>query len=427
MPTIKPFRGVRLSQESTSETVPALENLSQNQTFNEIPRHIPHWYLNGFVPHLESSSSDLERRYWAYKQVRDNFQDLVQKGILEQDERPAIYIYQLSEGPFTQTGVWTLTSIDDYLDNTIKRHELTRADREAALVEYMEQTGIDANPVLITYLPEPRVQELIAEAIEGVPSVYFSAHAAESVMHKLWKVDQPEQLAAFVEAFQQIHSGYIADGHHRVAALSRIGLQQRKNQLENTGKEAFNFFNSVYMESDQLRIFAFNRLVKDLGPIVSVSELIDQLTTHFEIERLPENTSVFKPLRAHEFGMYIDHVWFRLRIKSSTYEKLNFLEALDVSLLQNYILFPLLHITDPRADPRLAFVAELVPIQVSMQEVDCGEQAILFTLFPASIQEVIQVADSGHIMPPKSTWITPKFQVGLVIHMLEENNGLVQF
>jgi uncharacterized protein (DUF1015 family) len=412
MPKIKPFRGIRPSQEYVDRVVLSVENLSLSEA-KKIRSSNPYSYLNMLVPKLGNSFLRGTKQEITYKKIHENFEDFIERGILVQDDRPAIYIYQVADEHFIQTGIWTSTSIDDYLSNTIKKHELTRADREKALIDYLQETGMDANPVLITYLPQSQIQAIISNVIATKSDLHF---VLDRLTHQLWKVDQPDQLAALSKAFEAIPASYIADGHHRAAAASVLGIQRRKLNLKHTGNESYNFFNSVYMSTDQLRIFEFNRLVKDIGSL-SVDQLIRQLSVHFEIERL-SGFAAFKPQQLHEFGMYVDHCWYRLRAKPDIYEQKDVVDGLDVSLLQDYILSPILQITDPRTDSRLTFVGGMVPTQTSIEQVDQGDNTLLFTLFPIAIEQLIQVADAGEVMPPKSTWVVPKFQVGLVIHSL---------
>ena len=412
MPNIKPFKGVHPCQEYVDQVVLQVEDLSLDKA-NEIRSHNPYSYLNMLVPVLEHLFLRGSRQEILYKKINENFEDFLEKGILVKDVKSAIYVYQISKDDLIQTGVWATTSIDDYLNNTVKRHELTRAEREKGLVDYLQQTGIDANPVLITYLPVLSIQTLIYTITSKKPELSF---LSDQVVHQLWKVDDEERLDEFIKAFGAIQTSYIADGHHRAAAASVLGMQRRKLNLNHTGSEAYNFFNSVYMSTDQLQIFEFNRLVKDIGGF-SVTHFLNQIRVHFEIEILLD-TEVFRPRQLHEFGLYLDQHWYRLSARSRTYARGGLVESLDVTILQNYILSPILHIMDPRIDPRLSFVGGITPLEVSVQRVDQGDYAAFFTLFPTSIEQLIQAADAGEIMPPKSTWFEPKFQVGLVIHQL---------
>ena len=413
MPNIKPFKGVHPCQEYVDQVVLQVEDLSLDKA-NEIRSHNPYSYLNMLVPTLEHLFLRGSRQEIIYKKINENFEDFLEKGILVKDAKPAIYVYQISKDDLIQTGVWATTSIDDYLSNTVKKRELTRAEREKGLVDYLQQTGIDANPVLITYLPVSSIQTLIYTVTSKEPELSFLSD--HDVVHQLWKVDDEERLDEFIKAFGAIQTSYIADGHHRAAAASVLGMQRRKLNLNYTGYEAYNFFNSVYMSTDQLQIFEFNRLVKDIAGF-SVAQFLNQIRVHFEIEILLD-TEVFRPRQLHEFGLYLNQNWYRLSARSRTYARGGLVESLDVTILQNYVLSPILHIMDPRTDPRLSFVGGITSLEVPIQRVDQGDYAAFFTLFPTSIEQLIQAADAGEVMPPKSTWFEPKFQVGLVIHQL---------
>lgn len=408
MPKIKPFRGIRPSQEYVDQVASNIEGWSSV----EVQKN-PYSALHLFAPKLEGQFLRESQEETVYKQISDNVDHFVGDGLLIRDEKPAIYVYQIVYPHSVQTGIWTSTSIDDYLNNTIKKHELTRPERQQKLIDYLAQTGVDANPVLIAYFAVPSIQTIILETTSKKAELSFSI---ADTFHKLWKMDDEYQVNRLVEAFSNIQSCYIADGHHRVAAITALGMEQRKLNRDYKGTEGYNYFNSVYMSIDQLHIFEFNRLVQNIGGL-SVQQFLNQVALHFEVEMLPDCTA-FKPPKKHQFGMYLDKTWYWLRAKPHTHEQHDLAETLDVSILQKYLLAPILHITNPQTDSRLSFVGGVVPLQISIQQIDQGDYAVLFTLFPMSIRQLTSVVDAGQIMPPKSTWFEPKFQSGLVVHQL---------
>jgi uncharacterized protein (DUF1015 family) len=290
----------------------------------------------------------------------------------------------------------------------VRKHELTRADREQSLIDYLQQTGIDANPVLITYKYVPEIERILQETILKEPDITYTKENSD---HKLWIIDQKAVIMSLIKAFASLPSSYIADGHHRAAAASLYGIQRRKLNLKHKGDEEYNFFTSVYMSTDQLKIYGFNRLVKDLKGH-SVSEFLEKLKTDFNIT---DSDKVVLPTEMHAFGMYLDKKWFLLEFKHELNIK-SPLEELDVSILQNYIFSGILNISDPRTDPAIDFMPGPLPIRDLIHKVDQKEFALAFTLFPTSIDQLIRVADEGEVMPPKSTWFEPKFDVGLLIH-----------
>jgi uncharacterized protein (DUF1015 family) len=410
MPIIKPFKGIRPNSQFVNQVVLEVENLNL-QTAKSIREENPYSYVNMLVPKMDNRFLMGSRRELAFKKINENFEEFLENGILIRDDKPSHYIYQIRHRGIVQTGIWTSTSIDDYLNNTVKKHELTRADREKSLIEYLQQTGVDANPVLITYPEDTAINSFISEKTAESPDLDFLTSDAA---HRLWKIDDEADVQELSKYFAALPATYIADGHHRAAAASLSGIERRKLNLKHSGNEEYNFFTSVYMAAGQLKIFEFHRLVKDTGPF-SKEEFIFKLSVNFEV--IPSKELV-KPVHLHQFGMYLDSTWYRLTALPHTYRNENPVADLDVTILQDYLLDPILNINDPRTDSRIACVGGITPIEELEQSVDNGEYAVAFTLFPTSIEQLIRVADAGEVMPPKSTWFEPKFQAGLVIHQI---------
>lgn len=408
MPKIKAFSGIHPGQAYAGQVVIDLENLSLSEA-KIIRQGNPYSYVNMLVPKLDNLFLMGSKNELAYKKINENFEDFQEKGVLVKDPLPAVYVYQISRAGLVQTGIWTITSIDDYLSNVVKKHELTRADRETSLINYLQQTGIDANPVLITYSAHPEIDQIIAETICTSPELNFKK---EDSIHKLWKIDNEPTLNILISAFSRLPASYIADGHHRAAAASLLGIQRRKLNLKHKGNEEYNFFTSVYMTTDQLRIHGFNRLVKDLNGL-SAFDLLKALEQNFSIK---ESSGPVIPAKLHEFGMYLDGNWYLLLASPDICLGENPLAVLDVTILQDHILSTFLNIADPRTDPRISYTGGLQPLNDLISKVDRGEYAIAFTVYPTTIDQLIRVADEGEVMPPKSTWFEPKFQVGLLIH-----------
>ncbi|MFM6975949.1 MAG: DUF1015 domain-containing protein [Sphingobacteriaceae bacterium] len=410
MPKIKAFKGIHPAQTHVDRVVLQVENLDIASA-KRIRNQNPYSFVNMLVPKLENRFLMGSKTELAFKKINDNFDDYLEKGILLQDQQPAIYVYQVKHLGLTQAGFWTVTAIDDYLNNTIRKHELTRAEREKSLIDYVQQTGIDANPVLITYPTDETLSQIIKETLLKQPLLHFNRQDAE---HCLWKIDDEAILNTITQAFARLKSTYIADGHHRAAAASSYGIERRKFNLKHTGNEEYNFFTSVYMPTDQIHIFEFHRLIKSLGKL-SVNQLLKELEADFDLKELT-NIRVFKPGYMHQIGLYVASKWYELNYREPAVRPDNPVEKLDVSILQNRVLTRILQIKDPRTDPRLSFAGGITHIADLVKKVDDGEFDALFTLFPTSIEELIQVADAGEVMPPKSTWFEPKFQAGLLIH-----------
>lgn len=410
MPKIKPFKGIHPSQSNVDKVVVNLENLSISEA-KLIRQENPYSYVNMLVPKLDNIFLMGSKNELAFKKINENFEEFLDKGIFVQDKKDSIYIYQVSRDGLIQTGIWTLTSIDDYLNNVVKKHELTNSAREQSLIDYIQQTGIDANPVLITYNSKPSIDGIIAIKTKNTPDISFSKNGID---HRLWIIDDEKSLKILIDEFSNLSSSYIADGHHRAAAMSLLGIQRRKLNLKHRGDEEYNFFTSIYMSTDQLKIFGFNRLIKDLNGL-SVEDIIKLTSKYFNIseslnEVIPENT--------HEFGMYLSGKWYRLSAKTEIVNQENPLSKLDVSILQDYILSPIFQIVNPRTDKRIAYRGGNLPIKTLVNDVDSGDYDIGFTLYPTKIEQLMEVADAGEVMPPKSTWFEPKFDVGLLIHQI---------
>jgi len=408
VPKIKPFKGILPNESYVNQVVLEVENLTI-ETAKIIREENPYSYVNMLVPKLDSKFLRGSKRELAYKKINENLEDFLEKGILIRDTKPCHYIYQIIHGGVVQTGIWTSTCIDDYLNNTVKKHELTRADRENALIDYLQQTGVDANPVLITYTQTDAISQVINRKLETNPDLNFKTPDAQ---HFLWKVDDEMDISELNSAFAELPVSYIADGHHRAAAASLLGIERRRLNLKHTGTEEYNFFTSVYMATNQLQILEFNRLVKDTGHYFN-EQFLSQLTENFVVTVSDKEV---RPADLHEFGMYLDHTWYQLKALPHTFRKENPVADLDVTILQEYVLELILKINDPRTDPRIGVMGGTVSINELTSYVDSGEYAVAFTLFPTSIEQLMKVADAGEVMPPKSTWFEPKFQAGLVIH-----------
>jgi uncharacterized protein (DUF1015 family) len=310
------------------------------------------------------------------------------------DSAASIYIYQVRQDGHTQTGIWTLTAIEDYLDGHIRKHENTVERREKLLADYMQQTGLDANPVLLTYPPDEIIDEITCKYLADTPLLDFTY--VDGSVHTIWAIRDLADQQRVVIAFSKMPFVYIADGHHRAASMAKTGF--------------CHYFTTVYMNTNEVRILEYNRLVRDLGTI-SGEEFMHRIALSFDVFTSSE---VVIPGRLHEIGMYFGRQWYRLEVKDGVFDVSDAVEALDVSILQANILGPLLGIKDPRTDARISFEGGATPVSYLQKQVDNGLSAVAFTLFPVSVEQLIAVADSKGVMPPKSTWVEPKFLIGLL-------------
>ena len=341
-----------------------------------------------------------------YQQARDALDAFVARGILVRDGTPALYLYrQIMEGR-AQTGLVGCVHVDDYEQDIIRKHEKTRQDKEDDRTRHVLTLEAHAEPVFLTYRPEATVQELTA-AVQGSPALYdFTAE--DGVQHTVWRIARPEPWLA---AFRQVPLAYVADGHHRSASAWRAGKERRDADPQRTGNEEYNWFLAVLFPSDELKILPYNRLVRDLGG-KSPSEVLGALRRVGRVLACDDP----RPSQPGNFCVYLDGSWHRVELHPDTIPRDDPIGSLDVSLLQDRVLGPILGISDPRTDKRIDFVGGIRGPAELERRVDSGEMAIAFSRYPTTLDQLMSVSDAGAIMPPKSTWFEPKLRSGLFVH-----------
>lgn len=409
MPLIKPFCALKPAVNLQSQVVTRpLEHYSMGEA-RLIASENKCTFLHLINPELDNPYLRGTREELVYKKISENLEGFLDHQFLIKQDKPAIYIYRVKHNGLVQTGVWTLTHIKDYLEGRIKKHESTVERRERLLADYLQQTGLDANPVLITYHPDQIIDSIIERYIKLKPDLDFTF--ADGTTHQVWAVCDDLDLKDLVTAFGNIPTVYIADGHHRVASMAKMGIhKQILNDGMHTGMEAYNYFTTVYMNTREVKILEFNRLIRDLGDLDPES-LIELLQQSFLVH---ESLDPVKPDQFHKIGMYFNGKWYVLEPKTEIYDENDPVKALDVSILQEFILAPILKINDPRTDARITFEGGATLVAELQLKVDNGLYVLAFTLFPVSIDQIIAVADASGVMPPKSTWVEPKFLVGLL-------------
>jgi uncharacterized protein (DUF1015 family) len=410
MPKIKPFKAILPNPAKAKDVVIGLENLTISSA-KELGGLNPISFVNLLVPKIENYYLRGSKQEIAFQKITENFEDFKVKGILIQDDNPAIYIYEFKNEYFHFKGFWTLSSIDDYLNNNIKKHELTRAEREKGLIEYLQQTGIDANPVLVTHQNNLVLNEIIRTETEKPTAISFTL---ENTLHQVWRIALPDLMEKVIDVFKEMPSSYIADGHHRAAAASTYGIERRKLNLKHRGNEEYNFFSSVYISSNQLGILPFHRFIKldkDFDKIL----ILPFLNQNFDIEEIDQNNLI--PKERSLIGFYFDRKAYQINLKSIVNQDV--LADLDVSLLQNHILNPLFNVTDSREDSRLHFLGGNIILEESLNQIDNDIFDLAFFLYPVLIEDLMSIADLGETMPPKSTWFEPKFLAGLITHHID--------
>ena len=346
-----------------------------------------------------------------YLKASENLNKLEADGVLKEDEKPCLYIYrQVMEGR-VQTGLVCCASADDYLNSVIKKHEFTRAEKEKDRINHVDYCDANTGPIFLTYRDSEVVNSIINEYIKNNKPVYN--FVSGGVLNVVWVISEQELIDTIIGEFEKIPSLYIADGHHRAASAVKVAGLRREQNPGYSGEEEFNFFLSVLFPESELAIMDYNRVLKDLNGL-SESEFLEKLSAMFEIAT---ERDMFKPKRKHEFGLYLGGKWYRMNLKKGFCNEKDPLERLDVSVLQNLVLSPILGIGDPREDSRIDFVGGIRGL--AELEKRCSEDMQLaFALYPTSIEDLMAIADSGNVMPPKSTWFEPKLLSGLFIHKL---------
>ena len=348
-----------------------------------------------------------------YEKAEENLINMEKNGILVQDEKPCYYIYELVRKGKTQTGIVGCSSIDDYMNGVVKKHELTREDKEQDRIHHVDSCNANTGPIFLACRYPETLLKLMNDWKENHEAVYDFTEE-DQITHRVWVIDDPDVIASVRKEFACIDSLYIADGHHRAASAVKVGLKRREQNPGYTGEEEFNYFLSVVFPYDQLCILPYNRVVKDLNGL-SVKAFLAAMKFHFELMLMPGFPC--KPVEKHCMGMYVDGQWYHLKAWPDVYEKKDVVGQLDVSILQDKVLRPILGIEDPRTDQRISFVggshkaAELAKLADKTG-------GVAFVMYPTSMEDLMQIADENKLMPPKSTWFEPKLRSGLFIHKL---------
>jgi uncharacterized protein (DUF1015 family) len=351
-----------------------------------------------------------------YKKSVDNFTLWQKKGWLVQDESPYYYIYAQTMAGRTQYGIAACASVDDYLNGVIKKHELTRPDKEQDRMVHVRVNNANIEPVFFTY-PAVREIDSIVKKIVRKEKPEYDFISEDGFGHHFWVVKNPEIIKKIGNLFtEKVPFTYVADGHHRTAAAALVGKEKREKNPEHNGSEEYNFFLAVHFPDDQLRIIDYNRTIKDLNGL-SDDEFLKKLEAGFVIRE--KGIKIYKPRRLHDFSMYLGGKWYSLTAKKGTYNDNDPIGVLDVTILNNLVLAPVLDIQDLRRSKRIDFVGGIRGLGELKKRVDSGEMKVAFALYPVSMKQLITIADSGNIMPPKTTWFEPKLRSGLVIHLLE--------
>lgn len=413
MAEIRAFRGIRPVVEKVKDVAAPPYDVLNSEEAREKVKGNPLSFL-----HVSKPEVDLPRDVHiydekVYEKGKENLDNLIQQGILVQDEKPNLYIYKQVMGCHAQTGLVVCCSVDDYVNDIIKKHEHTRADKEADRIKHVDVLDANTGPVFLTYKALSNVNELIENYTVEKPLYDFISD--DDVRHILWKIDDSALINSLIDIFGDVTTLYVADGHHRSASAAKVGLKRREANPAHKGDEEYNYFLAVLFPHDQLKIMDYNRVVKDLNGMTA-QEFLKKVSEKFDVI-IYSSKEPFQPAKKHEMGMYIEKLWYKLSPKIGSFPIDDPVNSLDVAILQKNLLEPVLGIGDPRKDERIDFVGGIRGLSELEKRVNAGE-AVAFSMYPTSVEELMSIADAGEIMPPKSTWFEPKLKSGIIIHKL---------
>ncbi len=414
MAIFRPFKAVRPIPEKAQDVAALPYDVMNSLEAKEMAEGKPYSFL-----HVDKAEIDFDPipdniyTHEVYLKAKENLDRLVSNGVSKQDEKPCIYIYRQIMNGRSQTGLVGCTAIDDYINNIIKKHELTRADKEADRINHVDYCNANTGPIFLTYRKNDYINSAVENWKESHDPVYDFV-TDDGVGNTVWVIDDDELIAGISKEFGNTDYLYIADGHHRAASAVKVGLKRREQYPDFTGEEEFNFFLSVLFPENELEIMDYNRVIKDLNSY-SEDEFLKKISESFTVEKAV--TAPYKPESKHTFGMLLGGVWYKLTAKDGTFDKNDPVSRLDVSILQNNLISPVLGIDDPRTDKRIDFIGGIRGLGELERRVN-KDMKIAFSMYPTTLDDLMAIADADKIMPPKSTWFEPKLLSGLFIHNL---------
>jgi uncharacterized protein (DUF1015 family) len=413
MPLIKPFAGLRPARGRAAEVAAPPYDVMSTDEARAMVEGRPWSFLHISRPEVDLPAGTDPYAPEVYQKARDNLDRMVAEGVLERDPEGRYYVYRLTMGDHVQTGLVAAASVAAYEADRIKKHEFTRPVKEDDRVRQIDALNAQTGPVFLVYRSSPDIDQVLAAASAAEPAVDITA--ADGVRHELWVVDDPTVIQQLSQAFERLDALYVADGHHRSAAASRVAAARRSANPDHTGEESYNYFLSVIFPHNQMQILAYNRVVKDLH-----GQERDAFLSRVEVPfRVAVSPAPVSPGKTAEYGMYLDGVWYRLSLDDHRIPWEDPVGKLDVSLLQDNLVEPILGIVDPRRDDRIDFIGGIRGLDGLVSPVDQGRYRVAFSLHPTRMVDLMAVADAGEVMPPKSTWFEPKLADGLVSHVLD--------
>ncbi|MBE0645380.1 MAG: DUF1015 domain-containing protein [Bacteroidetes bacterium] len=413
MATFRPFRAFRPKPEFAAEVAAKpYDVLNSDEAREEVKGH-PLSFLHIGKPEVDLDPSVDIHDPQVYEKGRENLQKLIDDGVLFQDSEAFMYLYAQTMGEHTQYGLVGCAAVEEYWNDTIKKHEFTRKDKEEDRCNHVRVTNAHTGPIFLTY-PDNAKIDAIVDSVRSAPATTDHV-AADGIRHQTWVISEGNTITRLQELFASVPNLYVADGHHRSAAAAIVGRERALANPSHTGEEEYNFYLAVVFPAAQLRIMDYNRVVKDLNGL-SEDAFMEKLRAHFTLT--PADGQV-RPPRKGTFGMYMDGAWYLLEAGTALLENPDPVQRLDVAIMQNFILSPVLGIQDPRTDKRIDFIGGIRGLGELERRVNSGEMNVAFSMHPTSINELMAIADAGQVMPPKSTWFEPKLRDGLFVHFLD--------
>jgi len=419
MKLIRPFAALRPTIDQAQYVAAPPYDVLSSKEAAVLTKEKPLSFLHISKPEIDLPEGTDLYSDQVYQKGLENLNKMIEKGVLKQDSAPTYYVYRMIDGDHEQTGLVLTASAKAYSENLIRKHELTRPDKENDRLRHIDTLNAQISPVLLTCRPSKKLSDILKETSTGDPVA--DVVMAQDVRHTLWKINESEVVDQISDLFNvsdgskpEIDRLYIADGHHRSAAATRIYEQRSANNSEHTGDENYNFFLSVVYPSNTMKILDYNRVVRDLNRL-STSEFLTEIKQSFNIEKME---SPFKPAKPKEMGMYLEGSWYKLTLKAGIQIPSDPSERLDVSLIYQFLLLPVLGIKNQRTDKRIDFVGGIRGLEELERRVNSGEMKAAFSFYPTQMEQIIDVADNEQIMPPKSTWFEPKLVDGLISYML---------
>ena len=413
MAKVKPFKGLRPPKELVEEVASRPYDVLNSEEARKEAEGNEKSLYHIIKPEIDFAPGTDEHAPCVYEKAVENFKKFQERGWLVQDTEEHYYIYAQTMNGRTQYGIVVAANVDDYMSGRIKKHELTRRDKEEDRMKHVRINDANIEPVFFSFPDNEVLAGIIADITSKKPEYDFVS--ADGFGHHFWVIDDKATINAITAAFESIPAFYIADGHHRTAAAALVGNEKAKSNPNHTGTEEYNYFLAVCFPASHLNIIDYNRVVKDLNGLTK-DEFLTRIAEHFTVEN--KGAEIYKPTKLHNFALYIDGEWYSLTAKEGTYDDNDPIGVLDVTISSGLILRDILGITDLRSDKRIDFVGGIRGLGELKRRVDSGEMAMALALYPVTMQQIIDIADTGNIMPPKTTWFEPKLRSGLVIHKL---------